>query len=1331
MNRNLKRITVVMAALLISACGGNESSESPEQNKTPTQAVERKKSLQFFTPAAPIAADAHLKGLFSPVVDWPVIPVHISMLADGRLLSFGSNGNGQQTANFNYDVWDPKDGLSGEHLTLPNTTGTDLFCSSLVSLASGTGVFIAGGDNWTGTGTANSGNNNANVFDASSNTLSRSANMNRARWYSSSTTLLNGEVYIQGGVGGEDFPEVRTTDGRFRLLSNTPTSQLQSSFPRNFVAPNGRVFGFESAGRMYEVDPDGTGSITPLGQLDAANSGSDASAALFRPGRILQFGGNSNGAVVIDIRGATPIVTPTQSMGKQRRLGTATVLANGSVLATGGSRTWNQLDDVSYTADIWNPDSGTWTEGATAVKARLYHSTAILLADGSVLVAGGGSPGPQMNLNAELYLPPYLFNSDGTLAERPTIDKAPTVMDVGKTYALQTSSTQPITRVVMVHTGSVTHGWNMDQRFMELTFSAHDGAWMIQAPTKAADAPPGMYLLFVLDAQGVPSVASLVRVNVAENPNPNTTPQLSALADQNGPIDMALSVQLQASDPNNDALSYSATGLPLGLVINQQTGLISGTPRVLGSFNVVLSASDGVNTDSRSLVWRIASLNGPLQLSLDAPKPITTGAASTLTATSSNGVETRYRWNFGDGTPASDWSSSPTASHTYAQAGLYMVSVTALDARQVETVINTLHTVYLPATPGMPKTSTNLLWQTPASGHARLWVVNPDANTVTVFDAVTWAKLQEINVGQAPRAIAQAANGLVWVSNKDSGSLSVIDPATLTVQRTLVLPRGSQPFGIVASNTDFALIALEGSGQLRKINTSNFRTLATLKLSGNPRHLSLSADGNTAYVSRFISPPAPAEHTAKPGMGAGQVIVINSTTMGLLRTLNLTASTVADAENQGRGLPNYLGAAAISPDGTQAFVPSKLDNIYRGLQRDGQALNFQNTVRAVSSRLNLNTQTEDAAQRLDHDNASVASAAAFDPRGVLLFVALETSREVAVIDAHARREIVRINVGRAPQGLLVAPDGNTLIVSNVMDRNVSVLDIRALRERGQLDVPVLATLQAVGTETLSAAVLKGKQFFYDARDIRLARDRYMSCASCHNDGADDGRVWDFSHTGEGLRNTISLRGRAGAQGHLHWSNNFDEVQDFEGQIRSFSGGAGLMSNSDFLAGTRRQALGDKKAGISSDLDALAAYVASLNQFAPSPLRPNATLLSGNGAAGKALFQTLGCGACHSGSAFTGSGVNNPMDIGTIKPTSGQGSGRALVGIDVPTLRDVWQTAPYLHDGSASTLSAAVRAHRGISIGNADLSKLVAYLQEIGSDEVTSPVPAGLGAVLPK
>jgi mono/diheme cytochrome c family protein len=397
--------------------------------------------------------------------------------------------------------------------------------------------------------------------------------------------------------------------------------------------------------------------------------------------------------------------------------------------------------------------------------------------------------------------------------------------------------------------------------------------------------------------------------------------------------------------------------------------------------------------------------------------------------------------------------------------------------------------------------------------------------------------------------------------------------------------------------------------------------------------------------------------------------------------------------------------------------------------RDGAALNFQSTVRAISSRIALAAPAEDHAARIDHDNASVASAAIFDQRGIYMFVALETSREVAVVSAHGRNQLFRFNVGRAPQALALSTDGRRLYVDNFMDRTVGVFDLTPLLNTGAINVPALATLSAVAAEKLSATVLKGKQFFYDARDPRLARDRYMSCASCHNDGGSDGRVWDLTSLGEGLRNTINLRGRAGGQGFLHWSSNFDEVQDFEGQIRNLALGTGLMSDADFTAGTRSQPLGDPKAGRSADLDALAAYVASLSTFAATPYRTASGALTSAASAGRTLFASMNCASCHGGTAFTSGSGSALVNIGTIKPSSGSRLGATLTGIGVPTLRDVWATAPYLHDGSAAALGDAVRAHNGVTITDANLANLVAYLQQIGAEESAAPTSAATGTGL--
>ncbi len=1247
-------------------------------------------------PAAP--PDANLKGAWSAVGTWPLIAVHMVLMPDGRVLSYGTDGTGRQTGMFIYDVWDSAVGLGGGHLTLPNGTGTDVFCSSLLVLPEGGSVFIAGGDNWTGTGTTNTGNNNSNLFDYNTNGLARGNNMNRARWYSSSTMLLSGEVYVQGGSGGTDRPEIRDANGSFRLLSGANTSGLDFMYPRNFVAPDGRIFGFDSAGRMYYVNTGGSGSFAQVGQFSSSYAGSDASAAMFAPGRILQFGGNSSGAIVIDINGATPTVTPTQSMSSQRRLVTATMLADGKVLATGGSQVWNELTGVNNIAEIWNPATGTWTRGYEGARARLYHSTALLLPDATVLVAGGGAPGPLSNLNAEIYYPPYLFAAGGALAPRPAIVNAPEFIDIGKTFSVELGAATAVSRVTLVKTGSVTHSWNMEQRFQDLPFNANGAQLSVQAPTRAAFAPPGHYLLFVLDSAGVPSVGKILRIGVAGDPNPAITPTLENPGAPSTGLGGSVSLQLVAADPNGDTLRYSALGLPPGVTLNAATGLITGTVTKIGTYNVTLTASDGINVTSTTFTWTVTD-GAPLTLAPLPPLPpvvAVTGVAS-YTASASGGVNVIYRWDFGDGT-ATVWSNVPTATHTFASPGIYNVTVTANDDRGVPVSRTAVQTVYPPSAGVRPTASSTLAFEPRTTGNARLWVVNQDNDSVTVFDAVTHAKVREIVVGTAPRAIAVAPNGFIWVTNRQSATISVINPDSLAVANTIGLPRASQPYGLAfAPDGAHAFVALGATGQLVKLDAVSFAQLGSVNVGPNPRHISIAPDGSV-YVARFITPPLPGESTAavQTTVGSvdygGEVVVVDGGALSVTRTIVLRHSDKPDFENQGRGIPNYLGAPAISPDATHAWVPSKQDNIKRGALRDGTGLNFQSTVRAVSSRIALAAGAEDHAARIDHDNAGVASAAIFDQRGIYLFVALETSREVAVVSAHGGHELFRFDVGRAPQALALSADGQRLYVNNFMDRTVGVFDLTPLLNTGAINVPALATLSAVGTEKLSATVLKGKQLFYDARDPRLARDRYLSCASCHNDGGSDGRVWDLTSMGEGLRNTINLRGRAAGQGHLHWSNNFDELQDFEGQIRTLALGTGLMSDADFNAGTRSQPLGDPKAGRSADLDALAAYVASLATFDASPYRTTSGALTSAASAGKTVFTNMNCGSCHSGTAFSGSGANTLVDIGTIKPASGSRLGGALTGIDVPTLRDVWATAPYLHDGSAATLGDAVRAH---------------------------------------
>ncbi len=828
----------------------------------------------------------------------------------------------------------------------------------------------------------------------------------------------------------------------------------------------------------------------------------------------------------------------------------------------------------------------------------------------------------------------------------------------------------------------------------------------------------GRYLRVQRSDTGVLALSDVEAYGVA---NVQSAPVLKAQADVISDAGKAASLAISATDADGDAIRFSATGLPPGLAIDAATGRITGTPTTPGSSIVRITATDSTGLSSTgSFTWLVVEPN-PFTGIVTAP-PAAAGSPIGLTLPGTPNGITQYSWDFGDGTAPTAFSTSLGVNHQYQTGGLYTVTVTARTSSGATQTYSFTQAVYAPANGARrPVASTNIAYE--ARGNGRVWVVNQDSDSVSVIDAATRQRVKEIPVGIRPRAVAIANDGNIWVTNKGSATISVISPSTLAITRTIALPRASQPFGLVFSPVDgSAWVALEAGGKVLKLASANGSQLGAIDVGSTPRHLSMTADGTRLLVSRFISPPLPGESTASvqdQSAGAdrgGEVVVVRTANASVERTVVLKVSKRADSTVQGRGVPNYLGAAVIRPDGSDAWVPSKQDNVQRGLVRDGKPLDFQNSVRAIVSRIDLTSLAEDHERRGDLDNSGVGSAAVFDPTGSYLFVALETSRHVAVVNSWSGQEIFRFDVGRAPEGLAISPDGKTLFVNNFMDRTVGIHDLGAMVTNGLYDVKALATVAAVGTEKLAADVLRGKQFFYDARDPRLARDAYLSCASCHNDGDTDGRTWDFTGFGEGLRNTIPLRGRAGmGHGALHWSANFDELQDFEGQIRDFAQGTGLMTDAQFNAGTRRLPLGDRKTGVSADLDALAAYMTSLSTFDASPYRNASGSLTSDAAAGRTLFAQKGCTTCHAGARLTDSGSGVVRDIGTIKATSGTRLGSTLTGIDTPTLLDAWASAPYLHDGSAATIDAAIRAHASLALTNAEVGQLAAYVRQIGTD----------------
>jgi PKD repeat protein len=823
---------------------------------------------------------------------------------------------------------------------------------------------------------------------------------------------------------------------------------------------------------------------------------------------------------------------------------------------------------------------------------------------------------------------------------------------------------------------------------------------------------------------------ALAEVEVHGRLADNLTPTLATPSAPTTAVGAPVSLTLEGSDPDGDALTYSATGLPAGLVLNPTTGVISGNATTVGNNTVTASVSDGRGGVASVQFGWLVGLNPPTLSPVIAPlKP--SGGSTSYTANASGGGTLEYNWSFGDGTADTGYSSSPNVSHTYTKPGVYIVTLTVRNAQGDYVSTQFLQAITAPAIAGRARSSSNVVEELRAGLSPRLWVANIDNDTVSVFSRSGLTKVAEIPVGASPRTLAVAPDGRIWVANKASATLSVISPSSLSVVQTVNLPHGSQPFGLICAPDGSVFVLLEGTGFVVKLDAAGTQ-LATRSVGPNPRHLAMTAASDKLLVSRFISKPQPGEATAFVETNVagvhkgGEVLVVNPTTLATSRTIVLRHSTKPDTTISGRGVPNYLGAPAISPDGKSAWVPSKQDNIQRGTLRDDQNLDFQNTVRAIGSRIDLPTQAEDHAGRIDFDNSGVASAAVYHPSGAYLFVALEASRQVSVMDAVGKRELFRADVAVAPQGVAVSDDGRTLYVHNAMSRSVSVFDLAPLTTTGARALPLLAELDTVAVEKLSPDVLRGKQLFYDAKDVRLARDAYLSCASCHNDGGQDGRVWDLTGLGEGLRNTVSLRGRGGAQGRLHWSANFDEIQDFEGQIRVLAQGTGLMSDAAFGVGTRSQPLGDPKTGVSSDLDALAAYLASLDTADPAPSRPVAAELSGSALLGRPIFVTK-CSSCHGGGDFSDSSAFALRDVGTIRPSSGVRLGEPLLGLDTPGLRGAWATAPYFHDGSAATLDAAILGHTNINLTAVERTRVLAYVTQLGPEEPGLPPQMGLTA----
>jgi hypothetical protein len=520
-------------------------------------------------PRAALQAGPNVVGQWGPVETLNTVPVHISLLPDGRLLYWGRDkaadkydrGDGCQTY-----TWHP---TTKAKMTITNNT-TNLFCSSHSFLPDGR-LLVAGGHVRDNNDPAKEGigEDDVNIFNPANNSWAVAGRMTQGRWYPSNVTLPSGETlivsgYISGVASRNDVPDLFTTNGIIKPF--TASSDIPV-YPYLHLWNNGRVFvagpGPATASKSFYPYPNGTwnGLFTDItAPLDSHYVGTSVTYDAAN-NKILMAGGHSltgnatvANAETIDLSNSSPFWQATSSMTYKRKFHNATVLPDGKVLVTGGTQcggtnTIACAEGAAHVPEMWNPQTGAWTSMAASPSGipRAYHSVGLLLPDARVLVGGGGLPAaggevvPRVdgtpgtvtctdsnaptNINCrvfghkdvEIYSPPYLFTSTGAEAPRPVINWAPDSISYMQNFTVNVDNPSSIAKVSLVRLPSVTHGLSYDQRAIFLTALPNGTSSLkVYSPILSEMAPPGHYMLFLINSSGVPSKAWILKVEQRE-----------------------------------------------------------------------------------------------------------------------------------------------------------------------------------------------------------------------------------------------------------------------------------------------------------------------------------------------------------------------------------------------------------------------------------------------------------------------------------------------------------------------------------------------------------------------------------------------------------------------------------------------------------------------------------------------------------------------------------------------------------------------------------------------------------------------------------------------
>ncbi len=570
---------------------------------------------------------------------WPLVAIHTHLLPTGQVMFWDRFGDTR--------LWNP----TTNEFSVPDQPDDNLFCSGHAFLPDGK-LLVTGGHHHGGDPMDDFiGLADANLYDPNTDSWTALPPMSAGRWYPTNTALPSGDMLIVSGSIDENtknlVPEIwEKASGTFVPLpidnADAAAAHGVDLYPRMFVLPDGRVFKAGPDQDTWFLNTE-TGDWTP-GPAHNFGLRTYGAAVMYAPGKILVVGGGrvddpdlepnddvTATAEIIDFNEPNPAWETVAPMQFARRQLNATLLPDGKVLVTGGTGGpgFNNEANPVLAAEIWDPETETWTTLSSMQVTRGYHSTAMLLLDGRVISTGGGegAGAASFHNDAELFSPPYLF--DGP---RPTITAAPQAVTYGQTFFVQTPNAATISKVSLIRLPSVTHSFDENQRFNSLSFSMTAGGLSVAAPAGSTLAPPGHYMLFILDGNGVPAEGKIIQIldtgtpliNGFDTPVTYTANAPAALMDQNatvtdadttrfngGQLTVGLIVNAEANDrlgirPVTRLIGLSGSNVTFrGTTIGTLAGGVGTTDLVI-SFNANATVS-AVQTVLRNLTYRSVS----------------------------------------------------------------------------------------------------------------------------------------------------------------------------------------------------------------------------------------------------------------------------------------------------------------------------------------------------------------------------------------------------------------------------------------------------------------------------------------------------------------------------------------------------------------------------------------------------------------------------------------------------------------------------------------------------------------------------------------------------